>query len=387
MQQFNDTYDDGFSGGGLATLGAIAAGLKPIHAVEYDAAIADVYRRNIGDHVLVRPIQEVDWTALPVPYWRHMSPVCTRASQANSDGEESDLDLEMARAVARSIAVHPPMFSLENVWQYRNFESFKIILRALRKHGYAFDYWHLNAAHYGVPQTRKRLILVASRIKDVRRPQPTHAEPSELTPMFETRLPWVGWYAAIEDLIPTLPDSEFAPWQLERLPEKFSNFLIGGGNTNKDEVTSLARKACDPAFTVFANKPANQRAFIVDGKGNDHFTGVTAAGGDRPIWTITAQSYKTPFRAFLMRSANTQQEWGKGYRDDCEPSYTVATTDTSSRAWLQHGRVVKMIPRALARFQSVPDTYELPDKDSLACTVIGNGVPCRLMEAVINANR
>lgn len=46
-----------------------------------------------------------------------------------------------------------------------------------------------------------------------------------------------------------------------------------------------------------------------------------------------------------------------------------------------------MIPRALARFQSVPDTYELPDKDSLACTVIGNGVPCRLMEAVINANR
>ncbi len=58
----------------------------------------------------------------------------------------------------------------------------------------------------------------------------------------------------------------------------------------------------------------------------------------------------------------TIQAW-HGRRPVCTP-----------RAWLSAGRVVKMTPRALARFQSVPDAYVLPDKASLACRIIGNGV-------------
>ena len=53
------------------------------------------------------------------------------------------------------------------------------------------------------------------------------------------------------------------------------------------------------------------------------------------------------------------------------------------RAWLSSGRVVKMTPRALARFQSLPDSYILPDKASLACTVIGNMVPSLLMQQIV----
>jgi site-specific DNA-cytosine methylase len=53
------------------------------------------------------------------------------------------------------------------------------------------------------------------------------------------------------------------------------------------------------------------------------------------------------------------------------------------RAWLSQGRVVKMTPRALARFQSVPDSYVLPDKSSLACTVIGNMVPSLMMQKIV----
>ncbi len=55
------------------------------------------------------------------------------------------------------------------------------------------------------------------------------------------------------------------------------------------------------------------------------------------------------------------------------------------RAWLSRGRVVSMTPRALARFQSLPDSYVLPEKKSLACKGIGNGVPCDLMRAVGDA--
>jgi DNA (cytosine-5)-methyltransferase 1 len=41
-----------------------------------------------------------------------------------------------------------------------------------------------------------------------------------------------------------------------------------------------------------------------------------------------------------------------------------------------------MTPRALARFQSVPDTYILPDKRTLAAKVIGNMVPPLLMQRI-----
>ena len=39
------------------------------------------------------------------------------------------------------------------------------------------------------------------------------------------------------------------------------------------------------------------------------------------------------------------------------------------------GHVVSLTTRALARLQSLPDNYVLPDSKSLAITLIGNGVP------------
>ncbi len=63
-------------------------------------------------------------------------------------------------------------------------------------------------------------------------------------------------------------------------------------------------------------------------------------------------------------------------RSDGEPWFTVTTGGSKHpvRAWLQCGRVVAMTPRALARFQSFPDTYVLPEKKSLASFGIGNAV-------------
>jgi len=45
-------------------------------------------------------------------------------------------------------------------------------------------------------------------------------------------------------------------------------------------------------------------------------------------------------------------------------------------------RVVAMTPRCLARFQSVPDWYILPDKRALAAKVIGNMAPPLLMQRI-----
>jgi DNA (cytosine-5)-methyltransferase 1 len=47
----------------------------------------------------------------------------------------------------------------------------------LRARGYSVWCGKLNAADYGVPQTRERAILVASRVRKVYRPEPTHYDP------------------------------------------------------------------------------------------------------------------------------------------------------------------------------------------------------------------
>jgi site-specific DNA-cytosine methylase len=70
-------------------------------------------------------------------------------------------------------------------------------------------------------------------------------------------------------------------------------------------------------------------------------------------------------------------------RDGHAPSMTVTTSHNQRDMRAVVGaRVVSMTPRALARFQSVPDWYELPDKRTLAARVIGNMVPPLLMQRI-----
>lgn len=320
-----------FSGGGGADLGLMAAGLTPTWGVEYDEKIAAVYAANIGAHVLVADVRAVDYAALPRVDWLHASPVCTRASVANANASESDEDLGMARAVVAALeAQTPAFFTLENVWQYRNFAAFRLILAALERGGWFYDYTHVNAADYGVPQTRKRLILRASRGLLSALPQPS---------------PWVGWYAAVEDLLPGLPDSQLAPWQLARLPADLREAVLFSSNGNYESFGDHHAAAGDPALTVSAQALGRARAVLV--KGGD-FSGedglVMAAAGD--------------------------------------PSFGMRAGRSEAHRAILPGRVVAMSPRCLARFQSFPDSYRLPTGRALAAKVIGNAVPPLLMQRV-----
>lgn len=411
-----------FSGGEGVGVAMRAAGIEHKFGVEYDNAIADVARAN-GFDVLTADVRTIDPAALPYVDLFHASPVCKNASNAKSDGKESPEDIETAQAVSRYIEHHKPrVFTLENVWGYRTFEAFAGILKTLSDCGYKWDYWHLNSADYGVPQTRKRLILIASLDFQPTKPRETHTD--KPLPMFETLAPWIGWYEAIEDLIPTLPPSAFAQWQLDRLPEEIANVLIGGGNRSKSFLefakenrpdTPGKRFEAEPSQLVSATASSDMRAFIM--AGGDEWA--PPIDGENRIFTITESKARHPSRAFLSDSLNYSSSRPNRFEDEPaqtvvvhsskhppprafimpnenssssvvreagEPSPTVGATarvGNVSRAWLDSGRVAKMTPRALARFQSVPDSYILPSKTSLACTVIGNMVPPKLYEAVI----
>jgi hypothetical protein len=86
--------------------------------------------------------------------------------------------------------------------------------------------------------------------------------------MFHPR--WVGWYAAIKDILDTLPPTQPAPWQMARLPKALrESMLIGTGGYDGGIVS---RHIDEPAFTLThggdagsTGNSAQIRAFLVDG--------------------------------------------------------------------------------------------------------------------------
>ncbi|MHC5776990.1 DNA cytosine methyltransferase [Nostoc sp.] len=213
-----------FAGGGGIEAGMVQAGIRPVIAVEFDPSKPDLSRaialnhhRNFSEYgcriiqLTVQEIARLGFLGFPRhPDYLHASPVCANFSQAHTakagKGIETADDLTAAIAVAEAIRqLQPRVFTLENVPRYQNSQSFSIILSALEQEGYSVDYSVVNMADFGLPQARRRLVLIASRGCRV-------ALPLGTTPC--------GWYEAIAHLIPMMTDSQLLPKQQQAL-EKF----------------------------------------------------------------------------------------------------------------------------------------------------------------------
>lgn len=461
-----------FSGGGLADTGAAQAGFVPVGAVEYDEEIAAAYRANLGSHITCARVQDVAYRPFTGVDALWASPSCVNASVANQDAGETEADREAAEAVCRALReARPRWFVLENVYGYRSFDSFRAICRELQSLGYQWSYQHVNAANFGVAQTRKRLILRAVLGGPVPPLTATHCRGGGMESLFGAGLlPWVGWYAAVEDLIPTLPESRLADWQRKRLPpELLETLLISGAATTRgDSGPSCVLLGCDegsvtltaevgskvplrallvgqqsnlpsdcpdrrpstagadepamtvvgshhskgkmpqavlvsnatteysdgtrqppePAFTTTSEQRHGRRgAVLVDGKPTNYAGDLRLEGPARDSPVLTGSQSQHPFRAVLVGGGNTSDEQaaiGVGCSESDEPTRCVAPNGDRWKATDGY-RVVAMTPRALARFQSVPDDYILPTKNALACRIVGNGVPCLLARRIMES--
>lgn len=364
------------TGGGLVEMGARDAGFEPIWGIEIVDEIAQVARDN-GLHVITGDITKVNPNDFERPFAFHASLPCISFSNASADGEENDLDIAMARATAWFIEVlEPKLVTLENVSMWRFSASWALIQDALDRLGYWMSVQnHLNMADWGVPQTRKRMIVRAIR--------------GGWLPPLPAPVPWRGWYQAVGDLIPGLPNSKFADWQLARMPEELLNqtllFSQGISQDHKgNEYPVKGLSITDPAFTVTANRNMKGvRAFIMPGGGNTNFNEAHSGKGCRyekePAHTVVCQDGGGTYpKAFIVDGANAHGDDRLiTTRKDGEPMFTVSAqslTKNPIRAAVP-GRVVQMRPRCLARFQSIRDDYALPDNATLATRIIGNAVP------------
>lgn len=367
-----------FSGGEGVGVGARAAGLRHLWGIEWDEEIAQVARRN-GFQVMTADVCDVDPDVLERPDVLHASPPCPNFSSARVRAQESDQDVELAVHVARFVrALRPAVFTLENVGFYRKSASWEVIRNALYECGYWVDLAIANAADFGVPQTRLRMLVRAIR--------------GQMVPYLPQPVRWRGWYDAIEDLIELLPETTLARWQVDRMPDKLLKTVLLSQGISRDqkggEYPITMREASQLAFTVTANSNMNgMRAFLVGGQFNkpagcdDRGPQVVMDG--EPCFTVTA-SYKGDWRAFIVDGGNAGHSLT--VRMDDEPMCTVDAMRPSKHpkvACLSSGRIVRMSVRALARFQSFPDEYRLPERSTLAARVIGNAVPPLWYEKVV----
>lgn len=166
---------DLFSGCGGFTTGFEQAGFKSILAIEKDKGAADTYMFNHPDtKMLLKDITEVknisDYLDLNIEIDGVIgSPPCqTFSLSGNRDKNDprNSLFMDYLRIVNE---IRPKFFVMENVQGMLsmclkdNKPVIDLVLEEIDKIGYNVKYDILNSAEFGVPQIRKRLILIGLR--------------------------------------------------------------------------------------------------------------------------------------------------------------------------------------------------------------------------------
>ena len=170
------TAIDLFSGCGGLTLGLRRAGFRVIAAIESDQLAVKTYKSNhprvsvfgadictvetlpLMNRLKLKP-GELDLLA-GCPPCQGFSILRTRNGAAQRRDRRNSLITEILR-FAR--ALQPKAIMLENVPGLGAHWSFRNLCRDLRLLGYVVEWGVKDARHYGVPQRRKRLILIAGR--------------------------------------------------------------------------------------------------------------------------------------------------------------------------------------------------------------------------------
>ncbi len=168
------TAIDLFSGCGGLTLGLKQAGFRVIGAVENSELAVKTYKKNHhGVHVWQKDIRKLTVKSVKqklklkqgdldllagCPPCQGFSTIPSLNGRKRRRDKRNDLVFEFMRFVR---VLKPKAVMMENVPGLAKNHRMKKVLRQLRGMGYKINAGVLNAADYGVPQRRRRFILLA----------------------------------------------------------------------------------------------------------------------------------------------------------------------------------------------------------------------------------
>jgi DNA (cytosine-5)-methyltransferase 1 len=175
---------DIFAGAGGLTVGLKRAGFRVVGAIEVEPSAFSTYKSNHPEiPALKQDVRTVTGKALkalargPIHLLAGCPPCqgfCSLRQAARGCDPRNGLVREMARLVAE---LHPRGLMMENIpgLASRGKRLFGQVLRQLRDLGYELEWGILQVADYGVPQYRRRLVLLGGRGFRIPLPPPTHS--------------------------------------------------------------------------------------------------------------------------------------------------------------------------------------------------------------------
>lgn len=158
-----------FSGAGGMDLGFKKAGFNIIWANDFFKEAVETYKKNIGDHIVFGDITKISSEDIPNGADVVIGGFpCQGFSVANIKRSMEDKRNFLYREMLRIINdKKPKYFVAENVKGLISMENggvIKMIVKDFESLGYKVDYKILNAAEYGIPQMRERVLIIGNRV-------------------------------------------------------------------------------------------------------------------------------------------------------------------------------------------------------------------------------
>lgn len=175
---------DLFCGTGGLSLGLQNAGVNVTAGVDFELKCQYPYSHNIKADFIHRSITDISGDELE-KYWptdgvrllAGCAPCQPFSSQRRGQAPEKDKNWPLLRSFGHLVKqTLPELVTMENVPRLLRNSMFTEFVTTLKKCGYHVVYGVLYGPDFGLAQTRRRLILLASRFGPVSMPTPTHSK-------------------------------------------------------------------------------------------------------------------------------------------------------------------------------------------------------------------
>ena len=328
---------DFFCGAGGLTRGLLNAGVNVIAGFDIDPAFQTTYEynnppskfvkadiRNISVDDLSKYSLSKEFSAMLFAGCAPCQPFSQQRKGPRSL-EQSTLLLAFAKIIEKA---SPGFVLIENVpgiTKVKGNSSFKRFLHILDKKKYTYSFDLIDAKSYGVPQNRKRFVLLASLHGAISLPSPTYG--NLLTP-----------FRTVRDAI-----SHFPP--------------ISAGSTHPQIKNHVAASITSINLTRLKNTPIN--------------------GGDRRSWPpyLYLDCHKKDYNGHT-------DVYGRMYWDRPAPALTARCHSISNGRYGHPCQDRAISLREAAALQSFPDRYTFFGSNKHVAMQIGNAVPVLLAEAL-----
>lgn len=172
---------DLFCGAGGLTHGFEQAGLPVKAGYDVDPVCQFPYERNTKAEFVLKDVEDVSVSDLAKHFSNSDIKVlagcapCQPFSNYSRRYLNRDSRWKLLQDFTRLLEeCKPEIVSMENVLQLKHHSVFQELIQKLEQLNYSFEAYEVSCQDYGIPQTRKRLVLLASKFGKIALIPPTH---------------------------------------------------------------------------------------------------------------------------------------------------------------------------------------------------------------------